>query len=104
MHHLVRSCQAMAQHAAPLLFGCGRLLGGLCFALAKEAAIAKLPEDVEEENSGMLIMIRLSKRPSTVVMVPLTTIQPIPASGIRPSKIEIKSITGSNRPPQKDGS
>ncbi len=52
MHHLVRSCQAVAQHAAPLLFGCGRLLGGLCSALAKEAAIAKLPEDVEEENSG----------------------------------------------------
>src|SRR5258708_39661978 len=34
------------------LFGCGRLLGRSYFALAKKAAVAKLPEDVEEENSG----------------------------------------------------
>jgi hypothetical protein len=36
-------------------------------------------------------------------MVPLTMIQPIPARGTRPSKMEIKSITGSNGPPRKDG-
>jgi hypothetical protein len=48
----------------------------------------------------MLSIIKLSKRPSMVVMVPLTTIQPIPARGMRPSKIESRSITGNNRPPK----
>jgi len=54
----------------------------------------------KKKTPEMLSMIRLSKRPSTVVMVPETTIQPIPASGIRPSKMEIKSITDNNNPPQ----
>src|SRR5258708_183511 len=51
----------------------------------------------------MLNMIRLSNRPSTVVMVPVAMIQPIPARGMRPNRIEIRSITGNNSPPRKDG-
>src|SRR6266849_8890568 len=46
-----------------------------------------------------LSMMRLSNRPSTVVMVPETMIQAIPASGIRPSTMEMKSITASKVPP-----
>src|SRR5436309_5415248 len=38
---------------APLaLVGGGRRLGWLCLALAKEAVVAKLPENVEEKNAG----------------------------------------------------
>src|SRR5260370_7384850 len=45
-------------------------------------------------------MIRLSNSPSTVVNVPLIMIQAIPARGMRPSKMEIRSITGANVPPR----
>jgi hypothetical protein len=34
-----------------------------------------------------------------VVIVPLTTIHAIPASGIKPSTMEIKSITAAKSPP-----
>src|SRR6266513_3700000 len=34
------------------LVGGGRRLGWFCLALAKEAAVAKLPENVEEKNAG----------------------------------------------------
>src|SRR5260370_4639375 len=48
----------------------------------------------------ILSIIRLSNRASTVVNVPLIMIQAIPARGMRPSKMEIRSITGANVPPR----
>src|SRR2546427_9931369 len=61
----------------------------LCF---QNALRKKTPE--------RLSMMRLSNKPSTVAMVPETIIQAIPASGIRPSTMEMKGITASKVPPQ----
>src|SRR5215468_6290381 len=53
----------------------------------------------KKKTPERLSMIRLSKRPSTVVNVPETAIHAMPARGIRPSTMEIKSITASKSPP-----
>src|SRR5260370_19406521 len=54
---------------------------------------------LRKKTPERLSMMRLSNRPSTVVIVPETIIQAIPASGIRPSTMETKSITASKVPP-----
>jgi hypothetical protein len=46
-----------------------------------------------------LSMMRISKRPSTVFHVSEKKIHAMPASGIKPSTMEIKSITASKSPP-----
>src|SRR5260370_5844257 len=55
---------------------------------------------LRRKTPEILSIIRLSNRPSTVVNVPLIMIQAIPARGMRPSKMEIRSITGANVPPR----
>lgn len=52
-----------------------------------------------KKTAERLSMMRISNRPSTVVMVPLRMIHAIPASGITPSTMEIKSITATKSPP-----
>src|SRR5690242_7242143 len=53
----------------------------------------------KKNTAERLSMMRISNSPSTVVIVPLTTIHAIPASGIKPSTMEIKSITATKSPP-----
>src|SRR5260370_9857049 len=55
---------------------------------------------LRRKTPEILSIIRLSKRPSTVVNVPLIMIQAIPARGMRPSRMEIRSITEANVPPR----
>jgi hypothetical protein len=43
--------------------------------------------------------IKLIKRPSTEVIVPLTRIKAIPPRGIKASKMDSRRITGSKQPP-----
>jgi len=47
----------------------------------EEAAVAEFPEHVQEKTPEMLSMMRLSKRPSTVVRVPETNDPTNPARG-----------------------
>src|SRR5260370_10936160 len=55
---------------------------------------------LRRKTPEILSIIRLSNSPSTVVNVPLIMIEAIPARGMRPSKMEIRSITGANVPPR----